>query len=538
MPPKFECTIPKPGGAPLKLVLELGKSIIIIGANGSGKTRLGVHIESQIPDHAVCRIAAQKSLAIVDNLTLISSERAAKLLQCGFADAETPSQYKTAHRWGYKPATHFLSDYEALLQMLFANHNQIASRHLQERKLKPDISVPTTQLERLKGIWADLLPHRTLEILDAAVKVSLPSAHNTERYPGSEMSDGERAIFYFLGQCLVAPDNGVIIIDEPEGHIHRAILTALWDAIEKARPDCAFIYITHDLDFAASHTALAKYYIRAYRHGPPRWEIEEVPEDTGLPESVVVELVGSRKPILFVEGSQASLDLTIYRSQYAGFTIVPIGSCDAVIHSVASYKRSSALHWLGVRGLVDADDRGPQDISNLTAQNIFVLPVAEVENVLLLPGVFMALAEALLCPEPASLLARLTNEVMERATTNLDFVAARYTTRQLDRRLKRLEIDAKDLASLQASYHMQLTTIDPTAVFHEFKAKLGKAIGAADLPEVLKLYDNKGLLALAASLMGLRNQKELLEKVGRLLGGDQGAKVRIELTKALPQIPQ
>jgi hypothetical protein len=155
-----------------------------------------------------------------------------------------------------------------------------------------------------------------------------------------------------------------------------------------------------------------------------------------------------------------------------------------------------------------------------------------------LPGVFMALAEALLCPEPASLLARLTNEVMERATTNLDFVAARYTTRQLDRRLKRLEIDAKDLASLQASYHMQLTTIDPTAVFHEFKAKLGKAIGAADLPEVLKLYDNKGLLALAASLMGLRNQKELLEKVGRLLGGDQGAKVRIELTKALPQIPQ
>jgi len=63
------------------------------------------------------------------------------------------------------------------------------------------------------------------------------------------MSDGERAIFYFLGQCLLAPADGAVIIDEPEGHVHKAVLGPLWSAIERARPDCAFIYITHESRF-------------------------------------------------------------------------------------------------------------------------------------------------------------------------------------------------------------------------------------------------------------------------------------------------
>jgi hypothetical protein len=46
------------------------------------------------------------------------------------------------------------------------------------------------------------------------------------------MSDGERAIFYFLGQCLVAPENAAIIIDEPEAPVHKSILQQLWNSIE------------------------------------------------------------------------------------------------------------------------------------------------------------------------------------------------------------------------------------------------------------------------------------------------------------------
>jgi hypothetical protein len=328
----------------------------------------------------------------------------------------------------------------------------------------------------------------------------------------------------------------VIIIDEPEAHIHKAILEPLWDAIEKARPDCSFLYITHDLDFAARHVASQKYFIRAYTHTPPQWSIEELPEDTGLPEQVIVELVGSRRPILFVEGDRSSLDLIIYRSLYAGFTIVPVGSCEAVIHSVASYKASKALHWLQVRGLVDADDRDANAIANLKADGVFVLPVTEVENLFLLPEVFLALAEALMCSDPAGLLGKLTADVMIQANNNIDLVSARYSVRQLDRRLKRVEINAKDLTTLQTSYQSDLAKIDPATLFNDFKARLRHEIQSNNMPGVLELYDNKGLLALAASHLGLKDQKYLLDKMRRLLDSDDGVKIREQMTKVLPDL--
>jgi len=528
----YDFTIQRPVGGALKLTLEAGRSIIIIGANGSGKTRLGVHIESQLSAHPVHRIAAQKSLSLNDSINLISLERADHNLRFGHPEAAN----KQGHRWGNKPAIHFLSDFDALLQTLFAKHNEIASKHLQERKVDPNIPVPTTDLDKLKTIWDGLLPHRTLKIGSASIKVLPQSANGATEYPGSEMSDGERAIFYFLGQCLVALPNSALIIDEPEAHIHRAIVGPLWDAIEKARPDCGFVYITHDLDFAVSRTASTKYFIRAYDHQASKWEIEALPEDTGLPEHVAAELVGSRKPVLFVEGERGSLDVTIYRHQYANFTIVPSGSCEAVIHSVASYRNSAVLHRLGARGVVDGDHRDATEVAFLLSQGVHVLPVAEVENLLLLPNVFTVLAELFLC-DASTAVANLKSRVMQEAAMNLDLVSTRHTIRQLDRHLKRVEVKAKDLATLTSVYSTEIATIDPSKIFNDFKTKLQGSIASVDLSAVLALYDNKGLLAHAATILGLKDQKHLMEKVGRLLGGDAGLKLRDELTKVLPTIP-
>jgi type IV secretory pathway ATPase VirB11/archaellum biosynthesis ATPase len=68
----YDFNIPRPTGGALKLTLEAGRSIIVIGANGSGKTRLGVPIEKELRAHPMHRIAAQKSLSINDSINLIS----------------------------------------------------------------------------------------------------------------------------------------------------------------------------------------------------------------------------------------------------------------------------------------------------------------------------------------------------------------------------------------------------------------------------------------------------------------------------------
>jgi ABC-type lipoprotein export system ATPase subunit len=533
---EYEVAVPRPDGQPFALGVQTGGSIVIAGANGSGKTRLGAFLDQQesLPGH---RIAAHKSLTINDNVTLFAYEKAASLLFYGAEQGQ--HGHKIGNRWAGRPAVHLLNDFDALLQSLFAERNRIASEHLEQRTREPNIPVPSTKLQRLKTVWDGLLPHRKLQIGEASVRVLLPDGANSEGgYAASEMSDGERAMFYFLGQCLMAREGSIVVVDEPEGHVHKAVLGPLWDAIEKARPDCGFLYITHDLDFAVSRPAAAKYYIRSYTHNPQTWDIADVPKGTGLPEHVVAEIVGSRKPVLFVEGERGSLDVTIYRHQYEGFTIVPIGGCDAVIHSVATYKNSGELHWLEAKGLIDADHRSGGSEASLRAKQVYVLPVAEVENLLLLPDVFMALAEAWEL-NPAERLTILTEKVLKIATTQTEDVCVRYTARQLDERLKRVAMAAKDLATLDAGVRTELANIDPAMIFNEFKAVFEKALLDRDLEAVLKLFDNKTLLSVAMGVLSFKDDtKMFMGRVERLLGNKKrGQKLRDALTKYLPTIP-
>lgn len=354
------------------------------------------------------------------------------------------------------------------------------------------------------------------------------------------MSDGERAIFYLLGQCFIARSNSVLVIDEPEAHVHKAISNKLWDAIEAERADCAFVYFTHDLDFASRRAASAKYFVRSYERagGKNTWDIEQVPADPGLPESVVSEIVGSRQPILFVEGTGSSLDITTYRGVYNDFTVIPVGNCESVIHSVESFRRNTTLHNIGVQGLIDADGRSAEEIALLAKLAVHVLPVVEIENIFLLPAVFTALAIALhhTPTKTTQMLQDLTDKAIARAKENIEGISTRHAIRRLDSRLKRVGLAAQDLATLTANYSKEIAAVDPATSYAEMKQCLEKSIVSRDLPSLLSVYDNKGLFSEAASILGLRNKNELQDLVSRLLSGSGGKAVRDALADAMPRI--
>jgi predicted ATP-dependent endonuclease of OLD family len=63
-----------------------------------------------------------------------------------------------------------------------------------------------------------------------------------------QMSDGERTVLYMAARVMTA-DHQVILVDEPELHMHSRLSVQLWDEAEKLRPDCRFVYITHDAQF-------------------------------------------------------------------------------------------------------------------------------------------------------------------------------------------------------------------------------------------------------------------------------------------------
>lgn len=70
MIPKRKIDLPKAHGQTEEV--ETVQSLLLIGANGSGKTRLGTWIEMDSPfKEKVHRLSAQKSLAMPDTTTPI-----------------------------------------------------------------------------------------------------------------------------------------------------------------------------------------------------------------------------------------------------------------------------------------------------------------------------------------------------------------------------------------------------------------------------------------------------------------------------------
>lgn len=529
--------------------IEAGSKTVVIGANGAGKSRLGALIEAMLPPTLVQRIGAQKSLTINDQLMLISEERAERALRYGYADGG--AEYRQGHRWGGKPTSHLLNDYDALLQRLFAEQNRAAVKFCADTRAGHAAALPDTTLAKLEKIWNALLPHRQLRSLDASLSVSVPlqphavhqsglaNVPTSAEYKGPDMSDGERAIVYYLGQCLVAPKDSVLILDEPEGHIHKAILGRLWDAIEAARPDCAFIYITHDLYFGAERSASAKYFVRNYeRLNSEAWDIEPLPEGTGLPEHVVAELVGSRKPILFVEGAENSLDLTVYRCFYKEHTIMPVGSCETVIRSVRNYRLNAALHRLGaVCGLVDADGRDTVEMLGLQTDGVHALPVSEVENLFLLPPVFLALAQKFSVPDPPGALQALTQSLVADLKRDLDATILRHTLRELDRRLKRVNLQAQTLDHLEQQFTTEIAHLQVGVIQQQLKDKMLAGIATDDLSVILRWYENKGgVLARLAHHLGLQT-RFLKDRLTYLLSNPEGLIIQRALESVLPKVP-
>jgi len=511
---------------------------VFIGANGSGKTRLGVFIEKHLSPNKieVHRISAHRSLLLDPNVVPPSFEVATKRLLYGYDQGDYRN--KNIGRWGDKPETALLNDFEHLIAAQYAENNEISVKYRQNQmgalnKNPP----PKARIDKLKEIWETVLPHRQLAVYAGNIKVSPPSTQ--EEYPASDMSDGERVIFYLIGQALVAKPDTLFIFDEPELHINKSILNRLWDAIESARPDCGFIYITHDVEFASSRHAATKYAVRSYRKAPNKaWDIEVIPENTEIPTDVVAKIIGSRRPVLFVEGDSGSLDSSIYRRVYDDFTVIAVGSCDDVIHTVASFAARTELHHVNCAGLVDADGRTDDDAIRLKQNKVYRLPVSEIENLLLLPNAFLAIAKALRFneDEAKAKLDSVRNFVFNLAEQQIDQICLRYTQRRVDAEMKKINLSKIDgIQALDIKLRAISSDIDAHKIFTSIKDKINSAISSQNYEKILLYYDNKGLLSEAAKELK-SHQKALKQFVERILRSDEPSELHLVLVDYLPKI--
>jgi hypothetical protein len=192
-------------------------------------------------------------------------------------------------------------------------------------------------------------------------------------------------------------------------------------------------------------------------------------------------------------------------------------------------------------GIVDADHYSDDDKKYLSDLGIEALPVAEIENVALLPDVSQAIAEAegFRDEELQRRLASLAESIFQSVESHekIEEVAVRYAKRRIDRILKKLDLSAaRTTDQIEEEYKQRTKGLDVRALAGQFKDEIGQALKERDLSQLLALYDNKGLMALAASKLKSCRQTDFESWLARTLRNKTAPGVVDAIVRHLPKI--
>lgn len=513
-------------------------SVILVGANGSGKSKLGAWIEKQEIGRAH-RIGAQRNINISPHIQLKSYKDASSMVLFGSTD-EIFRTNKMA-RWGDgSETTKLINDFDDTLAALIALHNNANQEYVDackecEAQGKPLPDTRETPLNIVLDIWNGIFTAR--ELLYGDGQFSAKVKETGVVYHSREMSDGERSVLYLAAQvCAIPRDDGrVIIMDEPEVHLNRSLLMPLWSKLESVRSDCLFVFITHDVDFVSSHPASDKIWVKGFNG--ERWDLCPLEKDSSLPEPLLVRLLGGRKPVLFVEGNRSSYDYAVYSAAYPGWYVVPVGGCAQVIESVKAFRAAEVMHSYDVYGIIDRDYRSSEQLEALEIEGIYHLGVAEIENLFLTVPVLQLLARQF-APE------KDTDNVVEKVKDYVKWQRfhqqlLKHETNALKLRLKNelagIELSELSIDDAGSELKTLIEGLNPDAIAKEIRREFEDVDNHGDYQQVLILLNDKQVAHTVGHFFGIEN-KQYIYKAVAILSGEQGSQLIDALRPYLPDL--
>ncbi|MCG7501067.1 ATP-binding protein [Tenacibaculum sp. Mcav3-52] len=495
-------------------------NVVAIGANGSGKTTLSNKFKNYLQNNGVV-ISAQRIL-LVPSFEAISnpSKTASELKQAQIRDKSN----KNIQLFSYLQA-----EFGVVLRNLLADNisagNSYRKDSLELLSKGEQIKSPEkTNLDITLEIWNSLIEHRSIHCDDG---INITAKSNDGRsYPVMQMSDGEKVMLYLIGQVLQAPLDGFIVVDEPEMYLHKTILKKLWDILEAQRSDCLFIYLTHDLDFATSRTTAKKIWIKSFTH-PDNWEIEDIPTDE-IHETLLFELLGSRKNILFCEGVKGSIDERVYSILFPKLTIMPVGSCFDVINHTKAFNKLQKVSTKSY-GLIDSDHHDSERLDKLKENDIYSFKVAEIENLFFDLGFLKLLAKKILINEEN--VKSIETDVINELDRIKEIQASNYVSAKVNYYFTDSDVSKGNaLEQLEKNYRSFLDSISINDWYNERLAELNKMIENLDYDNVLIAINNKGMKRIASKHLKI---SDFTDRSIKLLQSDNDA--RMALSKYFPE---
>lgn len=459
--------------------LSGARQITLIGANGSGKTRFMEEMTELNGDRAFCLSALAAAFPEREESTRPGS------IDDLYRKAITRQTYMR---------TDAVSELDKLTYMIFADELE-SLLDIKEKMAagNRNIRFQPTKLDIIRRLWEKIFPGNRIRRHHGSLMFTTTSGDDL--IDASKLSQGEKTVLYYIAAVLYAPHEAVIFIDSPTLFIHHSIISNLWTAIEELRPDCIFVYNSVDVEFVATRLRNACIWVKSFDSEGNRWDYE-VMSHTPISEDLFVELAGSRRPVLFIEGdAQHSIDAKLYSLVFSDWTVRPLGSCNKVIETTRTFNDLKYMHHLRSRGIVDRDRRTEIEVGYLRRKQIMVPDVAEVENLFLLEPVIRAMARRR-GRDAEKIVRRVKREVCHSFKQRADEQALQHVRHKVKRDVE-TKIDARFscITALETHLKTLIYKLEPRKNYNRLREEFAVMIRDSDYEGILRVFNHKPLIA-------------------------------------------
>jgi ABC-type Mn2+/Zn2+ transport system ATPase subunit len=522
----FEFSVPQPSGQALNLSVDVGEVVYILGANGTGKSSLIQRFYSQNRENGR-RISAHRQTWFTSNaLTLSGQDKRSTEQGILQEDANPRSRWQdpySAQRASV--AIYDLIDAENVRARSIASAVDSDDMNLAVELSKKDAPIKIiNELLRLSNIPVEISVQESEQVM--------ASRAGGPKYSISELSDGERNALLIAANVLTCKPGSILFIDEPERHLHRSIISPLLSLLFSKRSDCAFIISTHDVMLPLDNHDAKTLLIRGctyQKSNVVNWDSDLLETGGEVDDQLKQDVLGSRRKLLFVEGTESSLDKPLYSLLFPQVSVIPKSTCRDVEHAVSSVRDAHNLHWLRAFGIVDNDRRPEEVIAELKKGGVYAVPVFAVESIYYHPRVLERLAD-----RQHQMTGADANQMLREAKA-----AAIHAIRPHLQRLSERVIEASVRQTLMSRLPKRsdiaqaqeiAITIDVPTIVAEEVARIAQACDEENLSAILGRYPVRETPALReiAIRLGFQGRPQYENAVRKLLMDDAVALAELQ----------
>ena len=478
-------------------ISKVASTTVIIGANGAGKSSLINELRKNSIDEMYV-LPAQKLLYFVSNIHNRNNiEQENYILDL----KKTNIKYDTINLYPSNIEEDFSNTFTNLITLLVKDVMVVATYKFRGQN---DSSLSLWQ--KLEKIWNKIKPEISFEI--DPIKIIVNVEKNGSKYSINGLSDGERCILFYIGSVLLAPENSYIVVDEPETFLNAAVYNELWDLLISERHDCQFIFASHNMDFVQSRTNATYIWCKKFE-APYDLDYQVLEETQEMPLSLLTEVSGTRKPILFCEGTKNSIDYQIYSKLFSEFCFVkPVQGHKQVIEYTKAYNKLKKSHGNEAYGIIDYDWMDEARIQNYKKKNIFVLPFNEIEMFLIdeeIVNYVLSDDEE----DKKQKIKKLRDTVIGLCITNKDKIIRIALKKKLDEFMEGNLIETREPTEDEARTFLENLSekFDITVTLENITKMVEDSIASSDFSTILKICNLKN------EIIGSKEIKEIVSNL-------------------------